>query len=73
VEILTGNAGALQIFFNDDDIGSVGLIGQVASLIFTENGLILPTPTITPTPTETPLTTPTATMTPSPTSTEAND
>ena len=51
VEIITGNAGALEVFFNDQDIGSAGLIGQVEILTFTENGLVGPTPTITPTPT----------------------
>ncbi len=49
LELLTGNAGALQIYFNDSDIGSVGLIGQVRDLLFGETGQILPTPTVTPT------------------------
>jgi cytoskeleton protein RodZ len=66
VEILTGNAGALQIYLNDQDLGSVGLMGQVANLTFTQDGLILPTPTITTTPTETPNVSPTPTLTPSP-------
>lgn len=69
LEVLTGNAGALQIYFNDQDIGSPGLIGQVVNLIFTENGLVLPTPTITPTITQTPENTPSPTVTPSQTST----
>jgi cytoskeleton protein RodZ len=59
IDILTGNAGALQILFNNQDIGSLGLIGQVANLSFTEGGLVLPPPTSTPTVTETPQTTPT--------------
>lgn len=75
VEILTGNAGALQLFFNDQDLGSLGLIGQVANLIITREGLILPTPTHTPTSTETPQVSPTPTLTPSPTPSpsETND
>jgi len=75
LEILTGNAGALQIYFNDQDIGSVGLIGQVETLIFTDTGLVLPTPTNTPTITQTPETTPTPTTTemPSPTLMETDD
>lgn len=73
VEILTGNAGALQIFFNDQDIGSPGLMDQVVTLTFTDTGLVLPTPTITPTITETPASTPSPTVTPSPTITEEND
>lgn len=77
--VLTGNAGALQIYFNDDDIGSLGLFGQVVELIFTESGLVLPTPTNTPTITETPAATPTPTATPSstftvtPTAEDVND
>jgi cytoskeleton protein RodZ len=73
IEILTGNAGALQIFFNEQDIGTQGLIGQVASLVFTETGLVQPTPTNTPTITETPETTPTPSETPTPTPTETDD
>ena len=69
IEILTGNAGALQIYFNEQDIGSLGLVGQVVDLIFTEDGLILPTPTNTPTITETPKASPSPTLTPSPTKT----
>lgn len=69
VEILTGNAGVLQIFFNGDDIGSPGNFGQVVNLIFTRNGLVRPTATITPTITETPVASQTPTPTPSPTQT----
>ncbi len=69
VEILTGNAGALQIYFNDQDMGSPGLIGQVINLVFTESGLVLPTPTNTPTITETPRPSPSSTATPTPTQT----
>jgi hypothetical protein len=68
VEIYTGNAGALQILFNDQDIGSPGLVGQVVNLIFTESGLVQPTPTNTPTITETPR--PSASPTATPTSTQ---
>lgn len=69
VEILTGNAGVLQIYFNGDDIGSPGNFGQVVNLIFTRDGLVRPTATITPTITETPLASQTPTPTPSPTQT----
>jgi cytoskeletal protein RodZ len=68
--LLTGNAGALQVHFNDTDIGSVGLIGQVEELVFNTSGLIQPTPTSTPTITETPQVTPTPSPSPSPTVTE---
>lgn len=66
VEVLTGNAGALQIYFNEEDIGALGIIGQVADLIFTRTGLVLPTATNTPTITQTPQATLTPTITPSP-------
>jgi len=62
IEIISGNAAALQIFFNQEDLGSLGLIGQVINLIFTENGLITPTATPTQTPTNTPQTTNTPTL-----------
>ena len=58
IDILTGNVGGMQILFNNQDIGSPGLLGQVANLSFTADGLILPSPTSTPTITETPQATP---------------
>jgi len=54
VEILTGNGAALQIFFNQQDLGPLGLYGQVVSRVFTLEGVLVPTPTITPTPSITP-------------------
>lgn len=53
VEILTGNAAALQVFFNQQDLGLMGLFGQVANRIYTREGVLTPTPTITPTPSPT--------------------
>lgn len=73
LEVLTGNAGALQIFFNDQDIGSAGLIGQVETLIFRDTGLVLPTPTNTPTITQTPEATSTPSITPMPSPTIMDD
>jgi cytoskeletal protein RodZ len=72
IELNTGNAGSLQIYFNDQDIGVIGLIGEVADLVFNENGLVQPTPTPMPTATETPLVTPTPSPTPTATNDEAN-
>jgi hypothetical protein len=54
VEILTGNAAALQIFYNQQDLGPMGLFGQVVYRVYTIDGVQTPTPTITLTPTETP-------------------
>lgn len=54
VEILTGNAAALQIFYNQVDLGVLGNTGEVVDRIFSIEGIITPTPTITPTGTATP-------------------
>lgn len=54
VEILTGNGAALQIFFNQQDLGPLGLFGQVVSRVFTLQGVLVPSPTITRTPSITP-------------------
>jgi cytoskeletal protein RodZ len=50
IEVLTGNAAALQIFYNEQDMGSLGIIGEVVDIVFTRDGMIAPTPTPTPTP-----------------------
>ncbi len=65
IEVLTGNASALQIFFNQNDLGTIGAFSQVIDLIFTAQGIITPTPRFTATSTPT---TP-ATMTLEPTAT----
>jgi len=54
VEILTSNGAALQIFFNQQDLGLMGLFGQVVQQVFTASGVQTPTPTMTLTPTVTP-------------------
>jgi cytoskeletal protein RodZ len=53
IEILTGNGAALQVFYNQRDLGRLGIYGEVVDRIFTLEGELLPTPTITPTPTAT--------------------
>lgn len=63
VELLTSNGAALQIFFNQVDLGPMGLYGQVVQRVFTAEGVQTPTPTVTFTPTVTPRTTPTPTST----------
>jgi cytoskeleton protein RodZ len=68
IELLTGNAAALQIFYNDTDIGPLGILGEVVDVIFTRDGVLRPTATPTPTlsleqlATATPTPTPTATI-----------
>lgn len=54
VELVTGDGEALQVFFNQQDLGPLGLAGQVVSLVFTLDGIQTPTPTMTLTPTTTP-------------------
>jgi len=61
IEVLTGNGAALQIYFNQTDLGVMGLYGEVIYRIFTLQGVFTPTATITNTPL------PTATKTPQPT------
>lgn len=54
VEVLTGNGAALQIIHNQNDLGVMGVFGQIVDNIYTQNSVIKPTATITPTPTITP-------------------
>ncbi len=61
IEVLTGNAAALDIYFNQTQLGPIGDTGEVKSYLFTvSDGIITPTPqftatlTITPTPSSTP-------------------
>jgi len=61
VEVLTGNGAALQVFFNGDDLGLMGDIGEIVDQVFTPQGVFAPTATISPTPTATaPISTPAA-------------
>jgi cytoskeleton protein RodZ len=54
IEVLTGNGAALQIFFNQQDLGAMGNFGEVIDQIYTSQGVLAPTPTETPTPSPTP-------------------
>jgi hypothetical protein len=68
IELTTSNGAAIQVFFNGEDQGLLGLFGQVVYRIYTTQGIITPTPTITltPTPTQIPTATPEPTRTISP-------
>ncbi|MBE0699563.1 MAG: DUF4115 domain-containing protein, partial [Anaerolineaceae bacterium] len=44
VELLTGNAAGLQIFFNQSDLGTLGKMGEVVGLVFVPEGMMTPTP-----------------------------
>ena len=65
IELLTGSAASVQVFFNQEDLGVLGLVGQVKAYIFSSDGAVTPTPLFTATPTRT--TQPTSTSQPSPT------
>jgi len=53
LELRTGNAAGLQVFFNQNDLGTLGVVGQVVSLVFTIDGIQTPTPSASQTPTPT--------------------
>jgi hypothetical protein len=64
IELLTGNAAALQVFYNNIDIGPLGIFGEVINVVFTRDGIVLPTATPTPTLSLDQLATATPTLTP---------
>ena len=65
IELLTGNAAALEVVFNQTNLGTMGNFGQELHLIFSARGILTPTPAFTDTPTATLP----ATLTPRPTPT----
>lgn len=71
MELLTGNGAALQVFLNRQDLGPLGISGEVVQRVFTPDGMQTPTPAVSPTsrPTETATITLTPAGTPSPTPT----
>lgn len=71
IEILTGSGSAIQIVYNQTDLGVMGVFGEVVDRIYTQNSILEPTATITPIPsiTFTPTITPRLSKTPSPTQT----
>lgn len=44
ISLTTGNAAALEVYFNQDYLGKLGSVGQVLDINFTLQGLITPTP-----------------------------
>ncbi len=66
IELLTGNGAALQVIYNETDLGVLGVSGEVVNLIFTMDGMVNPTPAFTPTYTQTSV----PTFTPQPTATQ---
>lgn len=64
IELLTGNAAALQVYYNSQDTGILGINGEVVKLIYTRGGIIIPTQPPTPTLSEEELAMPTPSPTP---------
>ena len=64
-----GIGPALQVYFNRQDLGPLGILGQVVIRIYTRQGAETPTPTATPEGQQPPTSTPdiNATATPTPT------
>lgn len=54
IMLLTGNAAALEVYFNQDYLGPLGSVGEVVNLRFAPSGLSTATPQATPTPTSQP-------------------
>lgn len=75
IEVLTGNGAAVQIIFNQADLGAMGNPGEVVNQIYTQAGPQTPTATVSPTPTNTPRVTqtPTPSITPSPSPTRIGE
>ena len=71
VEIITGNGAALNIYFNQEDQGPLGIFGEVVDRVYTPQGVLVPTPTITLTSTPSATLPVTSTLTASPTITLA--
>jgi cytoskeletal protein RodZ len=71
IELSTGNAAGLQVFYNQNDLGTLGLMGDVVNLIFSAEGMMTPTAAFTPTlpPTKLPTITPLPSATPKATAT----
>jgi cytoskeletal protein RodZ len=66
IELLTGDASSLRVYFNQQDLGPLGSFGQVVERIFTISGVETATPSVpsTSTPAPTGTVTPTPTVTP---------
>jgi cytoskeleton protein RodZ len=60
IDILMGNAAAFQVYYNQIDMGSLGGVGQVQHLTFTDKGVTTPTPLPTATASPTPAISPTS-------------
>ena len=71
VQLLTGSGSSIKVIYNGQDLGTLGQYGEPVLRIYSMNGIITPTPSITPSPTITltPSITPRPTLTPIPSAT----
>jgi cytoskeletal protein RodZ len=69
VELLTGDGGGVQVYFNQQDLGILGSFGEVIERVFSIQGVLTVTPGVLPTSTPAPAGTPTPTGTSTPSST----
>ncbi len=64
IEVLTGDGSAVQIIYNQADLGVMGTFGEVVNRIYTHKNILNPTSTPEPTSTTTPRFTPIPSKTP---------
>jgi cytoskeleton protein RodZ len=64
IELLTGSAASLEVYFNQEFLGKLGDVGQVIKLSFNEKGLTTPVSTLFPQSTPTSITNNTPQATP---------
>ncbi len=64
IELLTGDGAGLQVYFNQQDLGTLGGFGEVIDHIFSIEGVQTATPAIPPTSTPVPTGSPTPSPTP---------
>ena len=53
IELTTGNADAISVVYNQQNMGRLGKMGEVMTIIFSQNMAATPTPQFSPTPTNT--------------------
>jgi cytoskeleton protein RodZ len=53
IVLLTGNAASIQVLYNNQYVANLGNMGELAEVVFSNEGLITPTPLYSPTPTMT--------------------
>lgn len=58
ITLMTGNAAALEVYFNQEYLGQLGAVGEVVNLRFAPSGLSTATPQATPQATTAPTATP---------------